>query len=189
MKKVKLLALLTGVLSAGVAANTAGNHAQQSFDKLDADGNGYLSSNETNVRNDFARMDGNTDGKVTRTEFTRYLDRQPDTANNGNKAKSETKGLRDKTNALAAEKKTSAYDLTAGLQAPKENKPAPIEQDFNEFDENNDDEITLAEAEGENLETHFGYADADKDYVISRMEFNSYLANNEDARSSASSKR
>lgn len=52
--------------------------------------------------------------------------------------------------------------------------PEFIQHDFKTLDKDDNGQITLAEAEGKNLERHFGYVDDDRDYLISRAEFRAY---------------
>lgn len=66
--------------------------------------------------------------------------------------------------------------LYAQEPPPRETPREPIVKDFERLDKDGDGYITRAEAEGENFYNHWDAADKNKDDVVGREEYTTYIA-------------
>ncbi|GAB3039040.1 EF-hand domain-containing protein [Bowmanella dokdonensis] len=173
---ISALAISTPLVAAGQ------EKIGSAFYHLDNDDNGYISKEEAddnNIWRHFSQIDSNNDGKLTRNEFNRYLYSSPASFDEGIK---EAKKEHDEGYAVADRieegNEKADYDLNRGNR-PSDQAPRPpaIENSFEELDRNDNGRITMTEAEERNIAYHFGYADKDVDYALTRIEFNTYVDN------------
>ena len=139
------------------------------FDKIDSDANGSISTTEFaaleamhkgkgNHKLDFAQVDANSDGVITKEEVKGRLLKHFD--------KIDT----DKNGSISATEFSAIEKMHKGKDHKKGNKQQNYKQSFAKLDVNSDGVITKEEAKGRLLK-HFDKIDTDKNGSISATEF------------------
>ncbi|GAC16751.1 EF-hand domain-containing protein [Aliiglaciecola lipolytica] len=159
MKKLTLSILIAAVFAAPAFAG--GDHKDKissSFEALDNDSDGYISQEEADdddIWEHFSKIDGisggEKDNSISRMEYQAYMDMHAGEV------------------AVDSEIANSAEDAEV-------KDLEPIENEFADLDDDADGYISLVEAEGHEIENHFGYMDKNSDKRVSKYEYNDYVA-------------
>ena len=153
MTRTKLATLVAALFSVSVFAGPDFDKIGSTFKELDNDQDGLISKEEADddeIWEHFSLIDSNSDGNLSQKEYSSYMDKY--------------------IGAVAEDS-----EVAKSGEIPNKKELDDIDHDFSELDDDDNGYVSLAEAEGHDVNFHFGYIDTDNDRRLSQQEFELYI--------------
>jgi len=154
MKKLTLATTILASLSLAACASNQGlDKIDSDFASLDNDSDGFISkveADDDNIWGHFSNIDTNMDEEISRNEFNAYMQLN--------------------TGKVATDSDVSESAFKANIA-----KFDKIESSFASLDNDSNGYISVVEGNDDDISSHFGYMDKNKDKRISKNEFTGYI--------------
>ena len=180
MKIATLTVVIGTVLSTSAFAGHDETKIEKSFSVLDMDGSGFVTKVESkgtvNPRL-LAKMDTDGDNKVSRTEFSAFVQEKPSMFSDDIITSANTQTAIQPL--MSEQKKMSA--LEDGEMISEKNKElrtemsATADSRFTDLDKNSNGSLSTKELEASKVEGNISDMDTDGDEEITRMEYRAYF--------------
>ena len=186
MKTTKLSTIIGAVLAVTVSHSVlAGHHDTKidtSFTKLDANKDGFVMASEVNgmfKSKTFTMMDIDGDDRVSRDEFSLFVDKNPSLFSDALITKVRTAGTTDavlikRGDAELLENKGSKM-ISEKNKALRSETSIMAENRFSQLDIDSDGKLTSTEVEVAKMQASFDDMDENDDSVVTRTEYRTYF--------------
>lgn len=180
MKIATLTVVIGTVLSTSALASHHETKIEKSFSALDMDGSGFVTKAEAKGTVNpklLAKMDTDGDNKVSRTEFTLFVNDQPSMFSDEIITSAETNR---KKRSLMPEQHGS-YALDDGEMISEKNKElrsemsATADSRFTDLDKDSNGSLSTKELEASQVEGNISDMDTNGDKEITRIEYRAYF--------------